>query len=204
MSSKCWSRKRRPARRPARCSISKKSKSVLSRLCRRQLLADEVEIDAVHVDAAVFARPGAVLQRALVDQPAHELDGAVFGDQRGVERDLVDAVDDLLRCLRRRRPQHRIDLHHQHVLGVGGAEERKDRRVGGVAAVPVGHAVDLDRLEHVRQRRRGHHRVGVDLVAREDAQPAGVHVGRRDEQRHLALLHRVEIDEAHDQVLAAD
>ena len=98
-------------------------------------------------------------------------------------------------------PQHRIDLHHQHVLGVGGAEERIDRRIGGVAAVPVGHAVDLDRAEHVRQRRRGHHRVGVDLLARKHAQPAGVHIGRRDEQRHLAFLHRVEIDEADDQVL---
>src|SRR5207244_10456729 len=53
--------------------------------------------DAMGVDAAVLAALGAPLQPALIDQPADELDGAVFGEQRRVERDLVDPVHDVAR-----------------------------------------------------------------------------------------------------------
>src|SRR5579864_211141 len=59
--------------------------------------AEAVEHDAVNVDAAILPDPGAARQLALVDQAGDEVDGAVFADQRGVERDLVDAIHDLAR-----------------------------------------------------------------------------------------------------------
>ena len=55
-------------------------------------------------------------------------------------------------------------------------------RVARVAAVPIGLAVDLDRLEHGRQAGRGQHHVGRDLRVAEHAAAAGVDVGGGDEQ----------------------
>src|SRR5580693_1515517 len=145
-----------------------------------EMSAEPVEHDAVDVDAAILPGPGAARQLALVDQAGDEVDGAIFADQRGIERDLVDAIHDLAGRRRRRLPHQRIDLHHQHVLGRGGAEKRKDDRIAEIAAVPVGHAVDLDGAEQQRQAGRGHHRIGGDLVARKNPHPAGLHIGRRD------------------------
>ncbi len=102
----------------------------------------------MHVDAPVLPGPGAARQLALIDQAGDEIDGAVFADERGVEGDFVDAVHDLARRRRRRLPHQRIDLHHQHVLGGGGAEKWKDDRIAQIAAVPIGHAVDLDGAEN--------------------------------------------------------
>ncbi len=100
------------------------------------------------------------------------------------------------------RAPARIDLHHQHVLGRGRAQERTDRRIAAVAAVPIGHAVDLDRAEQQRQAGRGHHHLGRDLLAGEHLELAGAHVGRRNEQLEIAVApDRLEIDEALDQVL---
>ena len=54
------------------------------------------ERDAVSVDPAILAGPGAARQAALVDQPGDEFHGAVFGKQRGVEADLVQPVHDVV------------------------------------------------------------------------------------------------------------
>src|SRR5579872_4071825 len=54
---------------------------------RVELLAEAVEHDAMHVDAAVLAGADAARQPALIDQTCDEFDGAIFGDQRRVERD---------------------------------------------------------------------------------------------------------------------
>jgi hypothetical protein len=71
-----------------------------------------------------------------------------------------------------------------------------------VAAVPIGHAVDLDGAEQERQRGRGHDHLGRDLRAGEDAQLAGVDVGGGDEQFEGAVAaDRLEIDEALDHLL---
>src|SRR6202035_4871310 len=109
--------------------------------------AEAVEHDAMHIDAAILPGPGAERQLALVDQAGDKIDGAVFADQRRIERDLVDAIHDLAGRRRRRLPHQRIDLHHQHILGRGGAEKWKDHRIAEIAAVPIGHAVDLDGAE---------------------------------------------------------
>src|SRR3984893_15601016 len=58
--------------------------------------AEAIEHDAMDVNAAVLPGPGAARQLALVDQAGDEVDGAVFADQRGIERDLVDAIHDLV------------------------------------------------------------------------------------------------------------
>src|ERR1700726_3821796 len=63
--------------------------------------AEAIEHDAMDIDAAILPGPGAARQLALVDQTSDEIDGAVFADQRGIERDLVDAIHDL--AGRRRR-----------------------------------------------------------------------------------------------------
>ena len=79
---------------------------------------------------------------------------------------------------------------------------RKDRRIAEIAAVPVRHAVDLDRAEQQRQAGGRQDHIGVDLVMRENAQPAGMHIGGADEQlRGRGFPDGVEIDEALDQFL---
>ena len=98
----------------------------------------------MHVDAAVLAGPDAARQATLIDQARDKLHGTVFRDQRRVEGDFIEAVHDLAGRRRRLLPHQRIDLHDQHIFALGGAEERKDHRVAEVAAVPIGHAVDLD------------------------------------------------------------
>ena len=42
--------------------------------------AEAIEHDAVNIDAAILAGPGAARQPALIDQAGDEIDGAVFGD----------------------------------------------------------------------------------------------------------------------------
>ena len=93
---------------------------------------------------------------------------------------------------------HRVDVHDHHVAAVAVVDQREDRRVAHVAAVPVGLAVDLDRLEQERQAGRGQHRVGRDLALAEHLHLAGAHVGRGEEQldRAAALAQLVEIDGA--------
>jgi multidrug efflux pump subunit AcrA (membrane-fusion protein) len=91
--------------------------------------------------------------------------------------------------------QARVDLDQQQVVGRALGDQRHQRRVAGVAAVPVGLAVDLDRLEHERQAGGGHDRDNGQLGLLEDAAPAGAHVGRGD--KHLesgATVDPLEID----------
>src|SRR5580700_1801652 len=164
--------------------------------------AEAVEHDAMHVDAAILPGPNAARQLALVDQTGDEIDGAVLTDERGIERDFVDAIHDLARRRRRLLPHQRVDLDHQHVLGGCGAEKRKDDRVAEIAAVPIGHAVDLDGTKQQRQAGRGHHRIGGDLVARKNAHAAGLHIGRGDEDLQIGIgAQRLEVDELLEQIL---
>src|SRR5678816_3877733 len=67
-----------------------------------QRLEHRVECDAMHVDAAVRAWRRTVRQAALIDHAGDEIDRAEFGEQRGVEGDLVDPVHDLALRVRRR------------------------------------------------------------------------------------------------------
>ena len=88
----------------------------------------------------------------------------------------------------------RIDLDQDHVARVALAHQRRDGRVAGVAAVPVGLAVDLDRLEHRRQAGRGEQHVRRDFLVAEHPSAPGVHVGRGDEELDRRLGEMREID----------
>ena len=162
----------------------------------------EAEIDAVHVDAAVFARP----------VPCFSAPSSISRLTNSIARNSATSeelkVISLMRFMISRRRCAASSPAATGLICTTSTSSvwvvRKNGKIGGlagVAAVPVGHAVDLDRAEHVAAGGRGHHRVGGDLLAREHAQPPGVHVGRRDEQRQVAAFaHRLEIDEALDQV----
>jgi hypothetical protein len=65
----------------------------------------------------------------------------------------------------------RVDLHQQDIVGAGAVKQRVQRRIAHVAAIPVGHAVDFDRLEHGRQAGRGHDMVGRQVLALKTLRP---------------------------------
>ena len=106
MSSKCASRKRRVARWPSLCRLSKNSKSVLSLLRRVERAAWLLHRDAMQPQSPELAVPGAARQPALVDQLADELDRAQLRQQRGVEGDLV-------------HPAHDLPRRHRHLARAG-------------------------------------------------------------------------------------
>src|ERR1700751_2575475 len=90
----------------------------------------------------------------------------------------------------------RVDVHHHDIAAVAVVDQREDRRVTHVAAVPIMLAVDLDGLEEEGEASGGKYPVGADLVALEDANLARPHVrGRQKElDRTRALTERSEVD----------
>ena len=105
-----------------------------------------------------------------------------------------------LRMSRRRardaRALDRIDGDQDRVVRHAFLDQRRHGRIAGIAAVPIGLAVDLDRLEHGRQAGRGEQHVGRQLGVAEHARPSGAHVGRRDEELDRRRGEAREIDRA--------
>jgi hypothetical protein len=81
----------------------------------------------------------------------------------------------------------RVEQHQQDVGRGAVVDQRIDRRVGGEAAVPVGLAVDLDRVVERGQAGRGEQRVGAELRGVEQPDLAGAHLGGGDEEAQPAL-----------------
>src|SRR5258706_3348413 len=67
--------------------------------------------DAVKKHPPIAGLAGESAQKPAFDQAAHEADGAEFGNQRGVEGDLVDAVQDVARGLWRFLALDWVRLH---------------------------------------------------------------------------------------------
>ena len=89
-----------------------------------------------------------------------------------------------------------VDLHQQDVVGGGFVEQREQRRVADIAAVPIGLAVDLHRRKDGGQAGRRQHVIGRQLGAFEDPGLAGPDIGGGDEQLHLpAGAHALEVDQ---------
>src|SRR5215470_11449099 len=180
----------------AEMGVEKAPRSALPELVQRQ---EELEVDvepaagvegvAVHHDAV---QPGAA--------GAAELQRPQLRNQRRVEGDLVHAGHDLARRGGQLQALARVDLHDQNVGARSAAQERQHNGVAAIAAVPVGHAIDLDRTEQERQAGRRHHHLGRDLLAREHARLASQHIGGGDEQITLAGADALEVDEAPDQI----
>ena len=131
---------------------------------------------------------------------AQQRDHAQLLDQHRVERHLVEAVEDVARRARHARPLHRVDRDEDRVARRAFAHQRRHGRISRIAAVPVGLAVDLDRLEHGGQAGRGEQHVGRELAVAEHPAAPGAHVGRGDEQLDRAPRQALEIDRAGEDV----
>ena len=93
-------------------------------------------------------------------------------------------------------PLDRIDVNDQHVGRVAGIDQREDRRIAHIAAIPIGLAIDLDGLEQERQAGRGHDGVDRQFVVGEHLDLAGAHIGGADVDLQRAARHadRIEVD----------
>ena len=89
----------------------------------------------------------------------------------------------------------RVDRNENGVLRFALPDERRDRGIAGIAAVPVRLAVDLDRLKHGRQTGRGEQNVRRNGVVLEHVTAAGPHIGGGDEELDGRLRQPLEIDE---------
>ena len=139
-------------------------------------------------------RPDRSLTRAGISDLMQQRGRAELLDQRRVEGDLVQAVVDLARRLRRARPLDRVDLHQDRVRRRALPDQRRHGRVARVTAVPVRFAVDLHGLEHRGQARRGEQYVGCEVGIPEHAAAARAHVGRGDEELDRRRGEPVETD----------
>ncbi|MNE32284.1 hypothetical protein D3C80_1258890 [compost metagenome] len=119
---------------------------------------------------------------AVCDQVLNEGDGAQLGDQRGVEQDLVQPIHDLTRLTRGLVADEGVERQQQDIVRRVGVEQRPQRRIGQIAAVPIGLTLDLYSLEQVGQAGRGQQDVGRDLSRAEQARPPGADRRGRDDQ----------------------
>src|SRR5579863_10026740 len=126
--------------------------------------------------------PVAPLGAPRIRNLAQQRDHAQFLQQRSVERDFVQPVEDFARGAWRARSVEWIDGDEKSVLRLALADERGDRRVAGVAAIPIGLAIDLDRLEKSRKAGGRKQNLGRKLRVAKHPPATGVYVCRRHEQ----------------------
>jgi hypothetical protein len=68
------------------------------------------------------------------------------------------------------------------------ADQRNERRIGGVTAVPIGFAVELDGVVEEGQAGRREHRVDRQLLVGQDSQRPVAHPGRAEQELDLRPL----------------
>src|SRR5262250_972988 len=95
--------------------------------------------------------PVASLRTPRVRDLPQQCDHAQLLQQRGVERDFVQPIENFTRRAWRARSVERIDGNEKRVPRLALAYERRDRRVAGVAAIPIRLAIDLYRVEESRK-----------------------------------------------------
>src|SRR6476619_6011138 len=139
-------------------------------------------------------RPFGAFGTAGVSDLPQQRDHPQLLEQRGVERDLLEPVEDVARRARRPRPLDRIDLDEDRVAGAAFAYQRGDGRVAGIAAVPVALAVDLDGLEHGGQAGRREQHVRGDLAVAKYPAASCADVGCGDEELDRRPCQPVEIE----------
>src|SRR4029450_4822843 len=75
-------------------------------------------------------------------------DHAQLLEQRGVERNFVQPIENLARRSRSAGPLDRINCDKQCVLRFALANEGRDCRIAGITAIPIGLSFDLNCLEY--------------------------------------------------------
>jgi hypothetical protein len=139
-------------------------------------------------------RPEPALAVAGIGDLAQERHHPQLLQHHGVERDLVQAVQDVGRAARDARALDRVDRNENRVLRFALADEWGQRRIARIAAVPIGLAVDLDRLEHRRQTGGGEQDVGRHGVVLEHFAASRANIGRRDKEMDRRFRQDLEID----------
>ncbi len=132
----------------------------------------------------------------LLDELVDEGDRPHLAHERGIEADLIDAIEDLRRGTRQRVALDRVDVNDDDILAPAIVDQGEHRRVAHIAAIPVMLAIDLDRLEQEGEATRGKDMRGMDLATLEDLHLAGAHIGGGEEELDRAFFpaQRREID----------
>src|SRR5262245_29035354 len=153
-------------------------------------LHHHVARDAVDPHVRPFRALGIIRLCNLAQQGDH----AQLFQQDGVERDLVEPVENVAGRSGRLRTFDRIDLNENRILGAALPHQRRDGGIARVAAVPIAFAIDLDGLEQRGEARRREQHLRRDLAVSEDPAASGANVGRGDEKFDRRLRHPTEID----------
>src|SRR6516225_247207 len=132
------------------------------------------------VDAHV--RPFGVLGIIWLCNLAQQGDHAQLFQQHGIERDLVEPVENVAGRARQPWPFDRIDLNENRILGAAFPHQRRDGGIARVAAVPIAFAIDFDGLEQRGEARRREQHVRRHLVVSKDPAAPGAHIGCGDEK----------------------
>src|SRR5579883_760363 len=134
------------------------------------------------------------------DDPGHEGDGAELGDERGVEDDLVESIGDLRRGARHALAPDRADLHDDEIRAGAFVDDRPERRIAEIAAIPIRLSVDHHRLIHLRNTGRSQERLDGEVAAVEDARLAAIDIGGGDEElQRLAVAQHGDVDRLFEQ-----
>src|SRR5262245_25406763 len=144
------------------------------------------------VDAHV--RPFGALRIIRLCNLAQQGDHAQLFQQHGIERDLVEPVENVAGRARQALPFDRVDLNENRILGAAFPHQRRDGGIARIAAVPIAFAIDLDGLEQRGEARRREQNVRRDLAVSEDAAASGANVRRGDEKFGRRLRQPTEID----------
>src|SRR6516164_7088980 len=144
----------------------------------------------------------ALIQFPIVDQFCHESDRSHLAHKRGIEADLVDAVHDFEGTRRLVWSLDRIDVYDEDISRLARIDQRKQRRVSHIAAIPIVLAINLNGLIKERQTGRCKHTICSNLLIGEDLDLSSAHIGRGQEQLDCrALPQPLEIDELSDEVV---
>ena len=133
---------------------------------------------------------------AVIDPLVPEGNGPHFADEGGIKTDLLHASHNRGGGGRNLRPFGRREVNQHDVGSFALEDQRKDRGISCIAAIPIIFAVDFDRLHQQRQACRSEYVVGGKFVAGEDLHLGRAHVGCAKKQLdRLLLANPVEVDE---------
>ena len=156
---------REPGVRGARALLAQIEQELESRIAFGRRVGFErgfIGRDAMQAQLLQFAEKSALqlaCPRLLAEQDFELGDGVHRQIEIGVESDFVQPAGDLGRRLRQLGARARIELYEQQIIRVGFGDQRLQRGIGDITAVPIGDAVNFNRLKQLGQAGGGHHRL---------------------------------------------